>query len=85
MKCAGYGALTGNRRHACGRVLVRRPERKRPTGRPRRRWKDNIKKDPREEGWGGIKSIYLAQDRVRWQALVKVVMNCWLDEMRIIS
>jgi hypothetical protein len=45
------------------RILVGKPERKRPLGRPRRRWVDNIKMDLREIGWGGMDSINLAQDR----------------------
>jgi hypothetical protein len=44
-------------------------------GRPRRRWEDNIKVDIREVGWGGMNWIELAQDRVRWRALVNAVMN----------
>jgi hypothetical protein len=57
------------------RILVGRPEGRRPLGRPRRRWEDNIKIDLREVGWGGMNWIELAQDRDRWQALVNVVMN----------
>jgi hypothetical protein len=57
------------------RVLVGKPEGKRPLGRPRRRWTDNIKMDLQEVGCGGIGWIELAQDRNRWQALVNAVMN----------
>jgi transcription termination factor 2 len=57
------------------RVLVGRPEGKRPRGRPRRRWKDNIKLDPREIGIDGANWIRLAQDRVQWWAFVNTVMN----------
>ena len=56
------------------RVLVRKPERKRPLGRPRRRWEDNIKMDLQEVGEGGD-WMDLAQDRNRWRALVNTVMN----------
>jgi hypothetical protein len=56
------------------RVLVGKPEGKRPLERPRRRWEDMIKMDPREAGWGGVEWIHLAQDRDRW-ALVNAVMN----------
>ena len=55
-------------------VLVGKPEGKRPLGRPRRRWKDNIKMDLQEMGWGGD-WMELAQDRDRWRALVNTVMN----------
>jgi len=54
---------------------VRKPERKRPMGRPRRRWEDNIKMDLQEVGCGGMDWIELAQDRDRWQALVNALMN----------
>jgi hypothetical protein len=57
------------------RVLVGRPEGRRPLGRPRRRWEDNIKMDLHEVGWGGMDWIDMAQDRDRWQALVSAVMN----------
>jgi hypothetical protein len=57
------------------RVLVGKPEGKRPLGRPRRRWEDGTKMDLREIGWGGVEWIHLAQDRNRWRALVNAVMN----------
>jgi hypothetical protein len=57
------------------RVLVGKPERKRPLGRPRRRWKNNIKMDIQEVEYGGTDWIALAQDRNRWRALVNAVMN----------
>jgi hypothetical protein len=57
------------------RVLVGKPEGKIPLGRPRRRWKSNIKIDPREVGCGSMDWIDVAQDRDRRQALVKEVMN----------
>ena len=56
------------------RVLVGKPEGKRPLGRPRRRWEDNIKMDLQEEGGGGD-WMELAQDRDRWRALLNTVMN----------
>jgi hypothetical protein len=56
------------------RVLVGNPEGKRPLGRPRQRWEDNIK-IVRELGWGGMDWIHLAQDRDQWQDLVTTVMN----------
>jgi hypothetical protein len=57
------------------RVLVGKPEGKRPLGRPRRRWEDNIRMDLQEVGWGCEDRIGLAQDRDRWRALVSAVMN----------
>jgi hypothetical protein len=57
------------------RVLVGKPERKRPLERPRRRWKDVIKMGLREIDWGCVEWIYLAQDRDRWRAVVNAVMN----------
>jgi hypothetical protein len=64
----------GERRGAY-RDLVGKPEGRRPLGRPRRRWEDNIIMDLREVGWGGMDWINLAQDRDRWRALVNEVMN----------
>jgi hypothetical protein len=58
------------------RVLVGKPDGKRPLGRPRSRWEDNIKKDLKEWG-GGMEWIDLAQDRDRWRTLVNAVMNIW--------
>ena len=52
-----------------------KPEVKRPLGRPRRRWKDNIRMDLQEVGCGGVDWIELAEDRDRWRALVNAVMN----------
>jgi hypothetical protein len=57
------------------RVSVRRPERKRLLGRPRRRWEDNIKMDLREIGIYVVNWIQLAQDRVQWRAFVSMVTN----------
>jgi hypothetical protein len=57
------------------RVLVGRPEGKRPEGRPRRSWEDNIKLDLREIGINGANWIQLAQDRIQWLACVNTVMN----------
>jgi hypothetical protein len=64
----------GEKRNAY-RSLVGRPEGKRPPGRPRRRWADNIKMDLGEIRWGGMEWIDLAQDRDQWRALVNTVMN----------
>ena len=62
------------RRGIC-RVLVGKPEGKRPLGRPRRRREDNIKMDPQEIGCGGLDWIELAKDSDRWRASLNAVMN----------
>ena len=67
------------------RVLVGKHEGKRPLGRPRRRWKDNIKMDVQEVGGGCGDWMELAQDRDRWRALVSTVMNFGVQKMRGIS
>jgi hypothetical protein len=74
MRWAGHVARMGEGRGAY-RVLVGRPEGKRPLGRPRRRWEDNIKMDLREIGIERVNWIRLAQDRVQWRAFVNTVMN----------
>jgi hypothetical protein len=56
-------------------MLVAEPEVKRPVGRPRRRWVDNIKRDLRDLGWGCMDWVDLAQDRDQWRAHVNTVMN----------
>ena len=67
------------------RVLVGKPEGKRPLGRPRRRWEDNIKMDLQEVEGGCGEWMELAQDRDRWRALVSTVMNLRVPKMRGIS
>ena len=67
------------------RVLVGKPEGKRPLGRPRRRWEDNIKMDLQEMGGDCEDWIELAQDRDKWRALVSTVMNLRVPKMRGIS
>jgi hypothetical protein len=57
------------------RVLVGKPDGKRPLGRPRRRWEDNIEMDIREIGWGGMDWIRLAHDRGQRTALANAVVN----------
>jgi len=71
---AGHVARVGERRGVY-MVLVGKPEGKRPLGRPRRRWEDNIKMDLQEVGCGGMDWIELAQDRDRWQAFVNAETN----------
>jgi hypothetical protein len=74
MRWAGHVARMGEKRNSC-RLLVRKPEGKRPLGRPRGRWMDNIKMDLLEIGVNVVDWIGLAQDRYRWRALVNSVMN----------
>jgi hypothetical protein len=57
------------------RILVGRPEGRRPLGRPRLRWEDNIKMDLQDVGWGIMDWIDMAQNRDRWRAVVNAVMN----------
>jgi hypothetical protein len=71
---AGHVARIGERGDAY-RVLVGKPEGRRPLGKPRHRWEDNIKMDFREMGCGGTGWMYLAQDRDRWRGLVNAAMN----------
>jgi hypothetical protein len=58
---------------------VGKPNGKRPLGRLRRRWVDNIRMDLEEVGWGDVDWIGLAQDRNRWRALVNLVLNLWVQ------
>jgi hypothetical protein len=74
MRWAGHVARKGERR-CVYRVLVGRPEGKRPLERPRSRWQDNIKMDFREIRIDGANWIRLARDRVQWRAFVNMVMN----------
>ena len=74
MRWAGHVAHIGEER-GLYRVLVGKPEGRRPLGRPRPRWVDNIKMDLQEVGWGYMYWIGLAQDRDRWRMLVSAVMN----------
>ena len=60
------------------RVLVGKPEGKRPPGRPRHSWEDNIYMDLQEVGCGGVDWINVAQDMDRWRAIVNAVMNLWV-------
>ena len=84
MRWAGHVARMGDGR-GVHRVLIGKREGKRPLGRPRRRWEDNIKMDLREVGGGGGDWMELAQDRDRWRALVGTAMNLRVPKMRGIS
>jgi hypothetical protein len=74
MRWAGLVARMGEVRGTYN-ILIGRPEGKRPLGRPRRRWEDNIKMDLKEIGFGNVDWIHLAQDTERWRALMNTVMN----------
>ena len=84
MRWAGHVARLGEGR-GVHRVLVGKPEGKRPLGRPRRRWEDNIKMYLQEVGGDCEDWMELAQDRDRWRALVSTVMNLRVPKMRGIS
>jgi hypothetical protein len=74
MRWAGHVAQMGTKRNAY-RLLVGKPEGRRPLGRPRRRWMDNIRIDLGEVGWGDVDWIGLAQDRNKWRTLVNSILN----------
>ena len=74
MRWEGHVARMAERKGVY-RVLVGKPEGKRPFRRPGRRWEDNIKMDLQEVGCGGMDWIELAEDRDRWRALVNAAMN----------
>jgi hypothetical protein len=74
MRWAGHLERMGEGRGVYG-VLIGRPEGKRPLGRPRHRWEDNIKMGLREIGIDVANWIQLAEDRVQWRAFVNMVMN----------
>jgi hypothetical protein len=74
MRWVGHVARTVEKWNAYT-LLVGKPEGKRPLGRPRHRWVDNIRMDLGEVGWGDVDCIGLAQDRDRWRALVNLVLN----------
>jgi hypothetical protein len=77
MRWAGHVARIGEEKKVY-KVLVGKPEGKRPLRRPRRRWGDGIRMDLKEIGLGGVDWIRLAQDRDRWRAVVSAVMNLWV-------
>jgi hypothetical protein len=77
MRWTGQVARIGEKRNAY-RILVVKPEGKRPLGRPRRRWVDNIKIDLRETGWDDVDWMDMAQDGDQWRALVNTILNLWV-------
>jgi hypothetical protein len=84
LRWAGHVARMGEERGVCG-ILVGKPEGKRPLGRCRRRWEDNMRMDLLEVGCGGVDWIGLAQGRDRWRAIVNVVMNLGVHKTGRIS
>jgi hypothetical protein len=74
MRLAGHVARMGEKRNAY-KLLVGKPEGRRPLERPRRRWLDNIRMDLVKVGWGDVEWIVLAQDKDRWRALVNSILN----------
>ena len=84
MRWAGHVVCMGEGR-GVHRILIGKPEGKRPLGRPRRRWEDNIKMDLQEVGGDCGDWMELAQDRDRWWALVSTVRNLRVPKMRGIS
>jgi hypothetical protein len=82
MRWTGHVARMGEERKLY-KVLVGKPEGKRPLGRPRRRWEDGIRMDLREIGWGSVDWIQLARHRDRWRAVVSAVMNIRVLATRI--
>jgi hypothetical protein len=77
MRRAGHVACMMGKRNTY-RILVGKSEGKRPLGRPRHGWEDNVKWIV-ERGWGGMDSIDLSQDRVQWRALVNIAVNLWVS------
>jgi hypothetical protein len=79
----GWSCSTNGEKKNAHILLVGKPEGKKPLGRPRRRWVDNIRMDLGEVGWGDVDWIGVAKDRNRWRALVNSVLNlrgsmkCW--------
>jgi hypothetical protein len=77
MKRSGHVTLMWKKRNAC-RILMGKPEGKRPLGRPICMWVGNVKMDLRGIGLYGIDGIYLAQDSDQWRTFVNMVMNLWV-------
>jgi hypothetical protein len=77
MRWAGHVARMGEKRNAY-RLLVGKPEGKRPLGRLKCKWVDNIRMDLGEVGWGDVDWIGLAKNRNRWRAVVNSVLNLWV-------
>jgi hypothetical protein len=72
-RCAACSTHEGHEK--CIKILIIKPEERRPLGIHRLLWEDNVKKDLRERRWKGVDWIHLAWDRDRWRAIVKMVMK----------
>jgi hypothetical protein len=72
----GECSTNGEKRNAYTRILMEKPEGKKPLGRPRSRWVDNIKTDRKEIGCDGVDWTDTAQDMDQWRVLVNTVLNC---------
>jgi hypothetical protein len=81
MRWVGHIAHMEKMRNAY-KIFIKKPEGKRPCGRPRHRWEDNITMDLRKIGWEGADWMHLSQDRDQRQALVHNVMNFW-DQFKV--
>jgi hypothetical protein len=77
MRWTGHIALMGEMK-SIYKIVVGKSEWKRPLGRPRRGWEDNIRKGLRVVGWDSVKWIYLAHDKEQWRAVVNTVVNLWI-------
>jgi hypothetical protein len=77
----GRACSTNGERRNAYRILVVKPEGRRPLARPRRRYVDSIKMDLREIEWDGMDWIGLTQDKKQWRALVNTVMKLWVHKM----
>jgi hypothetical protein len=71
----GRACSTNGEKRIAYRMLMGKPEGKRPLGRPRRRWEVNIRLDLREMGWSGMDWIDVARDKDQWRALINTAMN----------
>jgi hypothetical protein len=79
IRWAGHVARMGGKRRFAYKVFVGKPEAKRPLGRCKHRWEDNIHTDIQDVGWGGVDWIHVAQERDKWFAVVNAVMNLRLS------
>jgi hypothetical protein len=84
MKLARHIVRRGKKRNSYS-IFIGKRQGKRPLGRPRSRWEDNIRMDLREITWEGVDWMHLAQDRDQWWSLVNTLMNLWVPSKAGIS